>query len=155
VARLFIHVEPHLAVFGEKDFQQLQIIRRMVTDLGFDIEIIGGPTIRDPDGLAQSSRNAYLSGQDRRKAGGLFAALHRARCRIEAGVPLEQALAEAERSVSASGFTELDYITAVDPETLTALPEGQAEPGKAGRLLGAGWIGKTRLIDNIGFTRKP
>lgn len=153
VARLFIHVRPDVAVFGEKDFQQLQIIRRMVSDLGFEIEIIGGETIRDADGLAQSSRNVYLSATDRRGAGGMFAALHRARCRIEAGTEIETALAEARAHLAASGFSKVDYVTAVDPATLQAIKEADARPGFEGRLLGAGWFGKTRLIDNMGFCR--
>lgn len=151
VARLFVHVAPDIAVFGEKDFQQLQIIRRMVRDLGFDIRIIGGETVRDADGLALSSRNAYLSADERRKAGGLFAALHRARCRIEAGTAIGEALGEARGHLVACGFDRTDYVSAVDPENLTDLDAGPAEPGRAGRLLGAAWLGKTRLIDNVGF----
>lgn len=153
VARLFIHVRPDVAVFGEKDFQQLQIIRRMVKDLGFEIEIIGGQTVRDGDGLAQSSRNVYLTAEDRRGAPSLFGALHRARCRIEAGTEIETALAEARVYMLASGFSKVDYVTAVDPQTLEALTGPHATPGATGRLLGAGWFGKTRLIDNIGFCR--
>ncbi len=153
VARLFIHVAPDIAVFGEKDFQQLQIIRRMVRDLGFDIRIIGAQTVRDADGLAQSSRNAYLSAEERRKAGGLFAALHRARCRIEAGAGVGEALGEARGHLAACGFGRTDYVSAADPDTLASLPDGPAEPGAPGRLLGAAWLGQTRLIDNLGFCR--
>lgn len=153
VARLFIHVRPDVAVFGQKDYQQLQIIRRMVDDLGFEIEIIGGETVRDADGLAQSSRNLYLTAEDRRGAGSMFAALHRARCRIEAGTPIETALTEAQAYLTASGFSKVDYVTTADPATLEALDHTVAVPGKTCRLLGAGWLGKTRLIDNIGFCR--
>ncbi|MEO0883850.1 MAG: pantoate--beta-alanine ligase [Pseudomonadota bacterium] len=153
VARLFIHVEPHMAIFGEKDFQQLQIIRRMTRDLGFDIEIVGAPTVRDADGLAQSSRNLYLDPSQRRRAGGLFAALHRTRCRIEAGVPIADCLAEARAHLDACGFDQIDYVKAVDPDTLQDLNTVTADVGFVGRLLGAGWVGKTRLIDNIGFVR--
>lgn len=153
VARLFVHVRPDVAVFGQKDFQQLQIIRRMVKDLGFEIEIIGGETVRDADGLAQSSRNVYLTSEDRRGAPSLFAALHRARCRIEAGTEIETALAEAHGHLVASGFSKVDYVTAVDPETLETLTSSYAAPGVTYRLLGAGWFGKTRLIDNLGVCR--
>ncbi|MEM7663004.1 MAG: pantoate--beta-alanine ligase [Pseudomonadota bacterium] len=153
VARLFVHVRPDVAVFGEKDFQQLQIIRRMTQDLGFEIEIIGGPTVRDADGLAQSSRNLYLTPDERRCAGGLFAALHRARHRIESGVDIKACLEEAEAHLRSSGFTKVDYVKAVRPETLKDIKADEAELGITGRLLGAGWIGKTRLIDNMGFCR--
>ncbi|MEM7459827.1 MAG: pantoate--beta-alanine ligase [Pseudomonadota bacterium] len=151
VARLFVHVQPDLAVFGEKDYQQLQIIRRMVRDLGFPIDIIGGETVRDADGLAQSSRNAYLSASDRKMANVMSAALHRARCRIAIGVPVEEALREARARISAAGFRTLDYVSAVDPMSLEDLPNGAIVPGQVGRVLGAGWMGKTRLIDNMGF----
>ncbi|MEM7330366.1 MAG: pantoate--beta-alanine ligase [Pseudomonadota bacterium] len=153
VARLFIHVQPDLAVFGEKDFQQLQIIRRMVRDLGFEIDVIGGETVRDSDGLAQSSRNTYLSSSDRQTANAMSAALHRARCRIAIGTPVNEALDEARRRVTEAGFRTLDYISAVDPMTLEDLPDAAIAPGQVGRVLGAGWMGKTRLIDNMGFKR--
>lgn len=153
VARLFVHVQPDLAVFGEKDYQQLQIIRRMVRDLGFPIEIIGGETVRDADGLAQSSRNTYLSPSDRQMANVMSAALHRARCRIAIGLPVEEALEEASQRISAAGFRSLDYVSAVDPMSLEDLPNGPVARGQVGRVLGAGWMGQTRLIDNMGFQR--
>lgn len=153
VARLFVHVQPDLAVFGEKDYQQLQIIRRMVRDLGFSIEIIGGETVRDADGLAQSSRNTYLSPSERQTANAMSSALHRARCRIAIGLPVEEALNEARARVSAAGFRSLDYVAAVDPLSLEDLPPGPVALGQVGRVLGAGWMGQTRLIDNMGFQR--
>ena len=153
VARLFVHVQPDLAVFGEKDYQQLQIIRRMVRDLGFPIDIIGGETVRDADGLAQSSRNAYLQPDERAKANVMSAALHRAGCRIAAGLPVADALDEARKRIMAAGFDQLDYVTAVDPMTLQDLPGSAIPEGYEGRILGAAWMGKTRLIDNMGFKR--
>lgn len=154
VTRLFIHVRPDVAVFGQKDYQQLQIIKRMVMDLGFEIEIVGAETIRDTDGLAQSSRNLYLTQPERRMANALFRALNRARCRIEVGAPISETLAEATTHLTASGFSKVDYITTADPTSLKPLSAAHAEPGVEGRLLGAGWVGKTRLIDNIGFLRR-
>ena len=153
VARLFLHVAPDVAVFGEKDYQQLQIIRRMVRDLGFVIEIIGGKIIRDADGLALSSRNAYLSTEDRSRAASLYASLHRAARRIEVGVPVGKACDEARDYLMACGMDRVDYISAIDPETLEALPGDPVENGMQGRLLGAAWLGRTRLIDNLGFIR--
>ena len=150
VARLFIHVQPDVAVFGEKDYQQLQIIRRMVRDLGFGIEIIGGTTWRDEDGLAQSSRNAYLSEEKRSRANAIHSALHRASCRIRIGVPVEEAVREARGHILAAGFSKLDYVSAVDPGTLVDLPDGPLQDGQEGRLLAAAWMGSTRLIDNLG-----
>jgi pantoate--beta-alanine ligase len=153
VARLFVHVQPDVAVFGEKDYQQLQIIRRMVRDLGFPIEVLGGATFRDRDGLAQSSRNTYLTPDERAKANVVSASLHRAACRIEAGNPVSSALEEARVRINQAGFKKLDYVSAVDPATLEDLPEGPVLQGFEGRLLAAAWMGKTRLIDNIGFKR--
>ncbi|MEQ8557040.1 MAG: pantoate--beta-alanine ligase [Henriciella sp.] len=150
VARLFIHVKPDVAVFGEKDFQQLQIIRRMVRDLGFGIEVIGGETWRDRDGLAQSSRNVYLSEEERSRASAMFAALHRAACRIRIGVPVEEAMKEARGHILAAGFSKLDYVSAVDPLNLQDLPDGPLVEGQGCRLLAAAWMGSTRLIDNLG-----
>lgn len=151
VARLFIHVQPDVAVFGEKDYQQLQIIRRMVRDLGFPIEIVGGQTHRDPDGLAQSSRNAYLTPAEREKASAIIAALHRAACRLSIGAPLQSALQEARAHLNSVGFDQIDYVSAVDPNTLQELGNDQTSSGSEGRLLAAAWLGRTRLIDNLGF----
>ena len=150
VARLFIHVKPDVAVFGEKDYQQLQIIKRMVRDLGFGIEIIGGKTWRDTDGLAQSSRNAYLSEEERSRANAIFSALHRAAVRIRIGVPVEDAMKEARGFILGAGFSKLDYVSAVDPATLQDLADGPLADGQDCRLLAAAWMGSTRLIDNIG-----
>ena len=153
VARLFIHVQPDAAVFGEKDYQQLQIIRRMGRDLGFPIDIIGGETVRDADGLAQSSRNTYLAPDERQSANVMSAALHRAARRISLGLAVEVALEEARTRILSAGFDKLDYVSAVDPLTLKDLPNGAIEPGFEGRILAAAWRGKTRLIDNMGFHR--
>ena len=153
VARLFLHVQPDVAVFGEKDYQQLQIIRRMVRDLGFPIEIIGAPTARDEDGLAQSSRNLYLTPDQRRNAGALQAALHRASMRLRVGELPSVALAEAKALLGKSGFGKIDYVSLVDPGTLLDLPDAPLPDGTVARLLGAAWMGRTRLIDNISVTR--
>jgi len=154
VARLFIHVQPDVAAFGEKDYQQLQIIRRMVRDLGFPIEVLGGPTVRDADGLAQSSRNAYLSADERASANVISTALNRAAKRLSLGVAVSDALVEARSMITGAGFTKLDYISAVDPMTLQNLGDDPVKIGYEGRLLAAAWMGKTRLIDNVGFVRK-
>lgn len=153
VARLFLHVQPDVAVFGEKDYQQLQVIRRMVHDLGFPTLVIGGATRRDPDGLAQSSRNLYLSPEERCQAGAVFAALHRASVRLSLGARPSNALAEAEGHLRAAGFGKIDYVTLVDPATLLALPDAPLREGTEARLLAAAWLGKTRLIDNISVMR--
>ncbi len=153
VARLFIHVSPDIAVFGEKDYQQLQIIRRMVRDLGMGIEVLGGETYRDRDGLAQSSRNLYLTEDQRPRANVISAALHRAAIRIVAGVAVSEVLEEARARIIAAGFDKLDYVSAVDPATLEDLAGGPVPMGYEGRILAAAWLGKTRLIDNMGFVR--
>lgn len=153
VARLFVHVQPNVAVFGQKDYQQLQIIRRMVRDLGFPIEVLGGETFRDRDGLAQSSRNTYLSRDERGKANVISASLHRAACRIEAGVSIADALDEARTRINQAGFKKLDYVSAVDPATLEDLSDDPVPSGFEGRILAAAWMGRTRLIDNLGFKR--
>jgi len=153
VARLFLHAQPHVAVFGEKDYQQLQIIRRMVRDLGFPIEIIDASTARDADGLAQSSRNLYLKPEERRRAGALQAALHRASVRLSVGESPSVALGEARDLLTRSGFEKVDYVSLVDPATLQDLPDTPLPAGAVARLLGAAWMGRTRLIDNISVTR--
>ncbi len=155
VARLFLHVQPDVAVFGEKDFQQLQIIRRMVTDLGFPITVRGGATRRDPDGLALSSRNAYLSPTERRLAGTLHAVLVRARTRLRIGTGLDEVIAEATGALAAAGFGPVDYVTVVDPQTLQSLGPDRATWPTEARLLAAAWLGRTRLIDNVAVMLTP
>ena len=140
-------------MFGEKDYQQLQIIRRMVRDLGFPIRIIGGETKRDADGLAQSSRNLYLSADERRAAGAMFAALHRASVRLALGALPGDVRAEAQAHLMRAGFRSVDYIALVDPATLLALPDDASMAKGEARLLGAAWLGRTRLIDNISVKR--
>lgn len=147
VSKLFNQVQPDKAFFGEKDYQQVRIINRMVKDLSMPIEIVPGPTARALDGLALSSRNAYLSPTERACAPALNAALHRAAIRMRNGTPPAEALTEAVDRVSKSGFKTVEYIEAVDPDTLDPIP---AElPDKPCRLIAAAWMGRTRLIDNI------
>ncbi|HEY0621717.1 pantoate--beta-alanine ligase [Sphingomonas sp.] len=143
VAKLFNQVKPDIALFGEKDFQQLAVIRRMVADLDFDIDVRGVPTQRDDDGLALSSRNVYLMPEDRAAAVALPRALGVAAKAIEKGDDPETALAAARASLEAAGF-EVDYVELADAETL-----GAPVAGKPRRLLAAARIGGTRLIDNI------
>jgi len=143
VAKLFNQVKPDVALFGEKDFQQLAVIRRMVADLDFDIEIRGVPTQRDDDGLALSSRNAYLAPEDRAAAVALPRALGVAVRAIEKGDAPAAALATARASLEAAGF-DVDYVELVDAASLGAPVAGQPR-----RLLAAARISGTRLIDNV------
>ena len=143
VSRLFAQVDPDIALFGEKDWQQLAVIRQMVADLGLKVEIQGVVTQRDDDGLALSSRNAYLVPEDRARAVALPRALGAAGRAIEEGGDAEAALAQARETLTAAGF-EIDYVALADAATL-----GDPVPGKPRRLLAAARIGKTRLIDNI------
>lgn len=143
VAKLFNQVAPDVALFGEKDFQQLAVIRRMVADLDFAVEVRGVPTQRDDDGLALSSRNAYLAPEDRAAAVALPRALGVAAKAIEKGDDADAALATARASLEAAGFT-VDYVELVDAEAL-----GAPVAGRPRRLLAAARIGGTRLIDNI------
>jgi len=143
VSKLFHQVQPHVALFGEKDWQQLQVIRRMVADLDMPIEIQGVPTQREDDGLALSSRNAYLMPEDRARAIALPRALGAAAKTIGEGGDREAALAQAQDSLAAAGF-EVDYVALVDAESLAAPIDGRPM-----RLLAAARIGGTRLIDNI------
>lgn len=143
VSKLFHQVQPDVALFGEKDWQQLQVIRRMVADLDMTVEIQGVPTQREDDGLALSSRNAYLMPEDRARAVALPRALGAAAKVIGEGGDREAALAQAEESLAAAGF-EVDYVALVDAESLAAPVEGRPM-----RLLAAARIGGTRLIDNI------
>ncbi len=145
VAKLFNIVGPCRAYFGEKDYQQLAIIRRMVADLSAPIEVVGCPTVREPDGLAMSSRNVFLSAEDRHAASILFRALEAGRAAAASGTADPAALmAIIEGVVATEPRAELDYAAAVDPATL-AIPETL---GPEARLLIAARLGQTRLIDN-------
>lgn len=143
VAKLFNQATPDCAYFGEKDFQQLAVVRRMVTDLDFAVEVIGVPTQRDDDGLALSSRNIYLDETERQKAVALPRALGLAAQALGKGEDADQVLAQAHAALGAAGF-EVDYVSLVDAETLAA-----PQADRPRRLLAAARMGQTRLIDNV------
>jgi pantoate--beta-alanine ligase len=145
VSRLFAQVRPDIALFGEKDYQQLAIIRQLVRDQGMPVEIVAVPTQRDEDGLALSSRNAYLSEEERLAARILPRALGEAAQSIEAGSPIEEALERARARLAEAGFDPIDYVELRDAETLAPL----AVLDRPARLLAAAKIGRTRLIDNL------
>ena len=145
VAKLFNQVQPDLAIFGEKDWQQLAIIRRMARDLDFGVDILGAPIARDADGLALSSRNAYLSDTQRTAATAFPAALNAAAQAIAGGADVAEALAKAEAAIVAGGFDSVDYVALADADSLERLRAFRAPA----RLLAAARIGKTRLIDNL------
>jgi pantoate--beta-alanine ligase len=149
VAKLLLAVRPNVAVFGEKDFQQLAVIRRLVADLDLGVEIVAVPTVREADGLARSSRNAYLSADERRRAAALPASLNAARDAIRNGTPVADALRQAKQSLVDAGFLRIDYFALVDAATLEPLPELLNQPLGAARLIAAAVIGTTRLIDNV------
>jgi pantoate--beta-alanine ligase len=145
VLKLIHIVKPHLAIFGEKDYQQLAVLRRMVRDLDLDVEIVGVPIVREPDGLAMSSRNAYLSPAERREALVLSRALARAEELWKGGERHAGKLVDAARAVIGSASAaRIDYVEIRDPETLAPL---ETIRGPALIAL-AVFIGKTRLIDN-------
>ena len=146
VSKLFNQITPDVALFGEKDFQQLAVIRRMVRDLDFGIDIVGVPIVRDPDGLALSSRNAYLSPEEREAALALPRALQNMADAIRSGGSVELATDDATRSLRAAGFSHVDYIALADSSSLQRLDRWDGRPA---RLLAAAKIGKTRLIDNL------
>ncbi|MFO1153934.1 MAG: pantoate--beta-alanine ligase [Rhodospirillales bacterium] len=145
VGKLFIQVMPDVAVFGEKDYQQLQVIRRMVADLFLPIRIEGAPTVREADGLALSSRNAYLSAAERQIAPSLQAALRRVAADVAADGDAPASTAKAAAELLAAGFARIDYLKVRDAATL----EPWAGPPRPGRVIAAAWLGRTRLIDNI------
>ncbi|MGP8233371.1 MAG: pantoate--beta-alanine ligase [Methylovirgula sp.] len=145
VAKLLIMAKPDVAIFGEKDYQQLAVIRQMARDLNLEPEIVGAPTIRAADGLALSSRNVYLTPEERAKAPLLHTTLERCRAAILQGIAIEVAIDGARDALVEAGFA-VDYIAARDAEMLA--PVLMREEGPI-RLLVAARIGKTRLIDNI------
>lgn len=144
VAKLFNQVQPDVALFGEKDWQQLAVIRTMARDLDFALRIIGVPTVREKDGLARSSRNAYLSADQRAAAVALPRALGRAVADLRAGVTPDSALATASAAIIAAGFDSIDYLELRDADAL--IPTTEIVNA---RLFVAARIGATRLIDNV------
>ncbi|MEO5707370.1 MAG: pantoate--beta-alanine ligase [Alteraurantiacibacter sp.] len=150
VLKLFNQVQPDVALFGEKDWQQLAVIRRFAQDLNLTSpcvkNIVGVPIVREADGLAMSSRNAYLSAEQRQVAGQLNLLMRQALARIEMGEAVPGVLADVEQAIVAAGFTSVDYATLADAASLA--PLGQTTQAPA-RLLVAARLGKTRLIDNM------
>jgi pantoate--beta-alanine ligase len=146
VAKLFHILSPQVAVFGEKDFQQLAIIRRMVRDLNFKIEIIGVPTVRESDGLACSSRNVYLTADERRQAPAIRAGLLKARDVAAGGEKsTKQIMAAALEVIGSAALGRIDYLELVDADSLE--PVDSVRPNSL--LAAAVFFGKTRLLDNI------
>ena len=153
VAKLLNQAGADAAIFGEKDWQQLAIVRRMVRDLDIATEILACPTIREPDGLAMSSRNRYLDPEQRRVAPGLNRALVSTAARIAGGEPAEEACAAAARGLLKAGFDKVDYIEAREGETLA--PVAVHDPETPTRVFGAARLGRARLIDNVEIAALP
>ncbi len=146
VAKLLIEAGPDLAMFGEKDYQQLRVVTRLARDLDLPVKIVGARTVREKDGLALSSRNAYLSAEERERAPALHRVLAESAKAIKAGEPVETVLARGRKRIADAGFV-IDYLEARHAETLA--PIASAKEGPI-RLLVAAKLGATRLIDNIG-----
>ncbi len=145
VSKLLIQAAADVALFGEKDYQQLQVIKRMARDLDIPVTILGSPTVREADGLALSSRNAYLSATERAIAPALARVLHAVASRVLEGADVATETAAGTHALIDAGFTSVDYLTVRDAETLEPWP-GIFRPG---RVLAAARLGRTRLIDNV------
>ncbi|HZB92125.1 MAG TPA: pantoate--beta-alanine ligase [Stellaceae bacterium] len=145
VTKLLLQSRCDVACFGEKDYQQLQVVRRVARDLDIPVRIEGVPTVREADGLALSSRNAYLSPAERSIAPALQRVLLETAARISRGEAIAASMAAGRSALAAAGFTRLDYLEICDAETLAPL----LQPDRPGRILAAAWLGKTRLIDNV------
>jgi pantoate--beta-alanine ligase len=146
VTKLFLQVAPDTALFGQKDYQQLRVITQLAKDLDLPLKIVGVPTVREKDGLALSSRNAYLSAEERAAAPTLHRVLKECATRIKKGAGIERMLAAGRSEIETAGF-KLDYLEARDANTLEPVRSPKFAPV---RLLVAATIGKTRLIDNLG-----
>lgn len=146
VGKLFTQCRPDFAIFGEKDFQQLRVVAQMARDLDLGVRVIGSRTVRERDGLAMSSRNVYLSAEERQTATTLYRAMKGSAKRLKAGDKLETAMATGREMIESAGFA-LDYFEARHAETLA--PVASVKDGPV-RILVAAKLGKTRLIDNIG-----
>jgi len=147
VAKLLLRTMPDIAIFGEKDWQQLMVIRRMVADLDIPIEIIGGAIMREADGLAMSSRNVYLSKEERSAAGQLNLILKDVSKAVINGAPIADATEQGRVKIQKLGFDKIDYLEIRDAASLASFSSGKLEG--AARILVAAKIGKTRLIDNM------
>ncbi|MEZ5913408.1 MAG: pantoate--beta-alanine ligase [Paracoccaceae bacterium] len=145
VTKLFLQTGADRAFFGEKDWQQLQLVRRLARDLDIPVDVVGCPTVREPDGLALSSRNERLSEADRAIAPALHRAMETAAAAIRAGEPARKALAEAAGAVLAAGFAAIDYLELRAADDLTPL----SAPDRPARIFAAAYLGDVRLIDNI------
>jgi pantoate--beta-alanine ligase len=147
VGKLFIQCRPDIAIFGEKDFQQLRVVTQMASDLDLGVKVVGSRTVRERDGLAMSSRNVYLSPKERRAAPELYRAMKEAARRLRAGERVGAAVAKGTKIMTQAGFV-LDYFEARHADTLRPIKSLNEEPI---RILVAARLGKTRLIDNIGL----
>ncbi len=151
VLKLFNLTKPHVAVFGEKDAQQLTLIRRMATDLNLDVEIIGAPIVREPDGLAMSSRNVYLTSEQRKEATVLYRALMQAKSQLDAGERNVDVLKMlVTRTIQASPTALIDYVDIVDDDAFS--PATSLQSGKSYFLILAVRLGEVRLLDNLHFS---
>ena len=148
VAKLLIQATPDIAIFGEKDFQQLLVIKRMARDLDLPVEILGAPTVREPDGLALSSRNVYLTAGERAVAPRLHAALKTAAAALQDGMDVQAVEARGYAALIEAGFGPVDYFDVRDAETLARLGPGPLGGGAKARVFVAARLGKARLIDN-------
>lgn len=146
VAKLFLQVTPDFAMFGQKDYQQLKVVTRMARDLDLPLKVVGCPTVREKDGLALSSRNVYLSAEERQTAPVLYRVLKDSAARIKTGESVDAVLADGRAAIEKAGFT-LDYLEARHAETLDTIASPDEGPI---RLLVAARLGRTRLIDNLG-----
>ncbi|MBT4041294.1 MAG: pantoate--beta-alanine ligase [Rhodospirillales bacterium] len=149
VAKLLLQSLPDVALFGEKDFQQLQVIRRMVSDLHIPVEIMGVPTVREADGLALSSRNAYLTPEEREAAPALYSVLNKIADAARSGGDLPAAIDDGMDELRAAGFSSVDYLTVRNADTFAVIDASTDLQRFPGRVLGAAHLGKARLIDNV------
>ena len=150
VTKLLLQTLPDIALFGEKDYQQFTLIRRLVADLNIPVDIIGVPTVREADGLALSSRNAYLTPEERGQAPVLYAALTAAAKAIGGGGDIAEATSAVRAKLIENGFGQVDYVEARNADSLATLTSGK-EPG---RILAAAFLGRARLIDNVAIPQQ-
>ncbi|WP_262691237.1 pantoate--beta-alanine ligase [Kordiimonas aestuarii] len=149
VSKLLLQAMPDVAIFGEKDYQQLAVIRRFVSDLNIPVEIMGGTLIREADGLAASSRNAYLTDQERQVAATFNIALNELTAKVQNGTDIRQAEKEACEALLSAGFLSVDYVAVVDPESLEPLDRLD----RNARVLAVARIGGVRLLDNMAINK--